>query len=284
MYCLWIGGKKVYNLKQLKENFDLESVEIYYCGGGLVRWLRLCGENETADRIEKIDASSDPTDWLAEIFSQPKPERKALPNVAASACAIKNNNGFDTSFTAEHVHTDGSLIANGKILDSFTGESLPPSSYGTTSLNGISSMHTGSFEAFAASFSLETASFSLETASFSLTSFKLTSSSFGVSSFHEFEYEYEAGGSFNAAGGSFSLGSFGGYKGSFTDTSFMNTSFQIEEETGGTAVSGERKEGGADLENGGNEADITRLSPNEKILQNITACPLNRFGYGLHLV
>lgn len=284
MYCLWISGKQVYNLKQLKENFDLDSVEIYYSGGGLVRWLRLCGEDETADKVEKIDTSSDLSERLAEIFGQPKPEKKALPNTAFPDYVLKPSGRFDSSFSEKNMQTDVGSLESDKIPDSFTCESLLPSSHGITSSNVFSQVYVGSSEVLSSSFSLKSSSFSLYGAFFSTTSFNLAFSSFGSSSFHEFEYEFESGGSFKVAGGSFSFGSFGICKGGFTDTSFVNSSFKIKKISSCTSVSEEKKDGGFDCGIENAETETPKLSPNEKVLQNIIACPLNRFGYGLHLI
>lgn len=284
MYCLWISGKQVYNLKQLKENFDLDSVEIYYSGGGLVRWLRLCGEDETADKVEKIDTSSDLSERLAEIFGQPKPEKKALTDKAFFDYIPKSGGGFDTSFSANNVQVGGGSFEIGITSDSFNYKSSLPLSNETTSFKGLLPISAGSSQAVLSSFSPKSSSFFLNYTSFLTTSFNLGLSSFRSSSFHEYEYEFETGGSFNTASGSFFLGSFGVYNGSFAVTSFRNTSFNIEKSSSGTAVFVENGKDCPDYESSGNETDTEEPSPNEKILQNIIACPLNRFGYGLHLI
>lgn len=290
MYSLWISGKKVYDLNQLKENFDLESVELYCCGGGLVRWLRQCGENEIADKIEKLNTSFDLSEQLAEIFGQPKPVKTDLTDMTLVPDAPEKNKDFNTSFTAKILQSENGSFMTGEKNDSFNSELSFPSSYEISSF-GVSSfetasVYTGSSAALSTSFSLNSSSFSLETTSFSLSSFNLTSTSFMTSSFHEFEYEYETGGSFSILSGSFALGSFKAYAGSFTDTSFINTvsSFNPELHSIGTVTSDESENGSFDRENTNIEANTPQLSPTEKIIQNITACPLNRFGYGLHLI
>lgn len=290
MYSLWIGGKRVYNLNQLKENFDLESVELYCCGGGLARWLRQCGENETADKVEKLNTSFDLSEQLAEIFGQPKPAKTELANLTSVLDVPEKNKDFAASFTAKALQSESGSFMPGEKTDTFnSGLSLPSSyeisSFGVSSFE-TSSVYTGSSAAFSTSFSLNFSSFSLETTLFSLSSFNFTSTSFMTSSFHEFEYEYETGGSFSILSGSFALGSFKAYADSFTDTSFIHTvsSFNPELHSDGRVASDKSENGSFDGENADGDANTTQLSPSEKILQNIIACPLNRFGYGLHLI
>lgn len=75
MYCLWFGNQKIHDLKQLKNNFDFDAAEMYLLGGGLSRWLRQCGENEIANRVENVDLFGDIQKQLAEIFSVKLPQK-----------------------------------------------------------------------------------------------------------------------------------------------------------------------------------------------------------------
>lgn len=293
MYCLWIGGKKVYDLKQLKENFDYDSVEIYCLGGGLARWLRLCGEIETAEKIEKINPSSDLSEQLAEIFDQPNPTKKSLSDTDPVCITPEiSKEKFSSSFAANNAVSDSSSFAIDRETDSFNFEILTPSSYEMSSFGGSSfeaaAVYTGSSTALSTSFSLESSSFTTTSFNFISTSFNFITTSFMTSSFHEFEYEFETGGSFVTLGGSYSLGSFGAsyISGSFANTSFISTagSFKAESTSSGVLTYGESNADKIDRENTDSEATAPQLSPNEKILQNITACPLNRFGYGIHLI
>lgn len=292
MYCLWIGGKKVYDLKQLKENFDYDSVEIYCLGGGLARWLRQCGEVETAEKIEEINPSSDLSEQLAEIFDQPNPIKK-LSFYTDSACITPeiSKGKLSSSFAASDVLSDNGSFATDRKADSFHLDFSFPSSYEISSFGGSSfeaaTVYTGSSAALSTSFSLESSSFAATSFSFISTSFNFITTSFLTSSFHEFEYEFETGGSFAVLGGSYSLGSFGAYiSGSFANTSFISTTsnFKAENTSSGVLTYGESNADKIDRENADSEITAPQLSPSEKILQNITACPLNRFGYGIHLI
>lgn len=268
MYSLWIGGKKIYSLEQLKDNFDLTSVELYYCGGGLARWLRLCGEADIADKIEKIDTSFDISEQLAEIFGQPKPIKKTQSNSSADVSAPKEPVEASSSFSFEVPKQENSFRIGGG-LNSFSPELIPFSSFEMSSSFGGSSFtwtlfYTGSG-----------ASFSLEAASLLTTSFNFFSTSFMTSSFHQYEYEFETGGSFSGLG-SFKLGSFSFASGSFTSSAGSFNTTELEPEACGSdrLIS----------ESVNNKAEAPLPSPREKILQNFLACPLNRFGYGLHLI
>ena len=289
MYCLWIGGKKVNDLKQLKANFDLDSVEIYCLGGGLARWLRQCGEIEIAEKIEKIDTQSDLSERLAKIFDQPYIVKHS-PVDHPSSCipAEKSEKKFTSSFAANNIPSEGGSFTAGENIGSFGAES---SSYELTSFGGSSFESTlrysGSASVPVGSLAFEyssfvTNSFNLLSTSFNLftASFNYSSTSFMTSSFHEYEYEYEAGGSFSAFSGSYSLGSFRAYMGSFTDTSFVNTVSSYKE----SILSGVHRSEGSEEAVSEIKEEIPQLSPHEKVLKNIAACPLNRFGYGIHLI
>lgn len=292
MYCLWIGGKKVYGLKELKDNFDFGSVEVYCLGGGLSRWLRLCGESETAERVDKIDLSRDLSEQLAEIFDQPSPIKNPLSDTSCSCFNSKiSREGSVSSFSENNALSDNGSFSVGEKTDSFNLEHFSPSSYEISSF-GVSSfeeksVYSGSSIALNTSFSLESSSFAAASFNFLTTSFSLISTSFMSSSFHEYEYEFEAGGSFSALGGSYSLGSFGAYiGGSFSVTSFVGSagSFKTESPSSGTDTSYEPDADKLNRLNADGETTSPPLSPKEKILQNIASCPLNRFGYGIHLI
>lgn len=287
IYSLWIGGKRVYSLKQLMNSFDLSSVEVYYYGGGLVRWLRLCGANEIADRVEKIDPALDPSEQLAEIFGQPMPKKTTVPDIASYPSApIKDEGISASSFSSKALDASAVSFSESAVLSSFSGNDVTDSFSVSQTLSAssfeVSSFGGSSFGAsliYISSAAALNASFVLETSSFSLTSFNMFATSFAASSFHEYEYEFETGGSFNS--GSFTLGSFNSYAGSFTGTlgSFNAGSFSSADIAPKETESGSFTSAGDDT-----AQEAPQLSPKEKVLQNISACPLNRFGYGLHLI
>ncbi|MDR2558992.1 MAG: hypothetical protein LBC86_05550 [Oscillospiraceae bacterium] len=51
--CLWLNGVKVWNTRDIKNNFDPASLRGYYLGGSLLRWLRANGGEEEAEKLEE---------------------------------------------------------------------------------------------------------------------------------------------------------------------------------------------------------------------------------------
>lgn len=272
LYCLWFGNKKIYSLDQLRKNFDFDTAEMYYLGGGLSRWLRQCGENDIAASVEKMDPLGNISKQLAEIFSVKLPKgRSNTPSVAFSkensVCAVQNN-------TSAYAYPEsGSFISENAVLSSFNSSfgasnHISGSFYSETGsfMSNRGSFTLNSFNTFSSSFSLFTGSF--ETASFQslLESGSLASSggSFTSGSFNLHEYEYEYGTSFKAS--SFNFNSF--------NPECFSTS--IANQKNSTSLS--------ENKNRAYRAKIVQLSPQEKIKLNIMFCPLNRFGYGIDLI
>ena len=291
MYCLWIGAQKIYNLKQLIRHFDFDAVEMYLLGGGLSRWLRQCDETEIAENVDKIDLFGDISKQLSEVFSVKLPKgRSNIPVTAAGDKQIASSQNSSSHFLPCE---QGSFIFNDANPSSFRPETASfQSETGSFELNaGSFKYEIGSFELSGGSFELKNSSFAsssfnlslyagfFETTSFNLLggagSFGLGSiyGSFVTGSFHFHQYEYEYGTSFNFAGfntgsftpGSFGMGSFGVNYNNTVDTAAYNTN-----------------------DGGLNKTCFTpaevQLTPEEKIRLNISSCPLNRFGYGLHLI
>lgn len=280
VYCLWLGVHKIYNLKQLKRHFDFDAVEMYLLGGGLSRWLRQCNESEIADRVEKIDLLGDISKQLSDIFSvklpkgrrnMPLPSEAPNPPAAAGAEAAAFSSsplGFKEASAVSFPSPTSSFSAS---AGSYTPEAASETSsfkFGEGSfapLNGsfaLSSFNVGSFE---------TMSLSL-----GLTSFLYGSFASGSFNYHEYEYEYAFRSSFGF--GSFALGSFN--SGSFNSGSF-GVNYNSTAHTKTYGITGGRTE-----ENKENACGvrIAALPTEEKIRLNFSACPLNRFGYGIHLI
>lgn len=288
MYCLWIGGKKIDTLEQLKKNFDFNSVEIYCYGGGLAPWLRLCGEDRLAERVEEIDFSADVEEQLSDIFDVPVPKaEKTYANSEVTLCnapSIKNISSFTPSELSD------SFSVSAVSPNSFSADS---SSFGSHSF-GNSSFAASSFirSSFAAtevgaysfSNSLKTGSGITFITSFLLTSFEFFNTSFTASSFHEYEFEFETSGSFSRSSFYNSLSSFNKtYKSFSLSSSFSSpsgSSFSVS-----TSFSkATEEENSNESKKTSPEPDYSLLSHEEKLMLNINACPLNQFGYGLHLI
>lgn len=280
MYCLWLGVHKIYNLKQLKRHFDFDTVEMYLLGGGLSRWLRQCNESKIADKVDKIDLLGDISKQLSDIFSVKLPKGRRnmpLPSEAPKAPAAAG-----AEFTAFSSAPLGLKEANAASFPS------PTNSFSASagSFTPEAASETRSFQFSGGSFGSPNGSFVLS--SFNVGSFETMSFSLGLSSFlygsfasgsfnyHEYEYEYAFRSSFGF--GSFALGSFN--SGSFNSGSFgVNYNSTAHIKTYGIT-------GGRTEENKENACSvrIAALPTEEKIRLNFSACPLNRFGYGIHLI
>lgn len=245
MYCLWLDGKKVKTVEQLRENYHLPSLCGYLLGGSLSRWLEAAGDPVLAEKVRQIDLSSDYEAALAELFGS-KPELPLfVPEKEAPCCAPSMPCSFSANGSFEYLA--GSFVPSGSFALAELG-SFSPSSFffGSFSANNNNNNNN------AGSFS--TGSFSV--GSYSLGSFALgsyTGGSFGLTSF--------ASGSFNLT--SFAGGSFG---------------FAVPAADG---LSSEKEE--APVRKLSDE-EIKKLSPEEKVIVNLSSEPLNRYGYGIHLV
>lgn len=218
MYCLWLNGTKVYDLEQLKAAFDPKALELYFLGGGLVRWLSDCGENELAQKAAQIDSTTDIPRQLAEIFgmSYASEEPAQIAADVPQSEPVQNLSSFNSSLD---ISTFGSFNSSYNL-----------SSLELTSFGGIyTSFLTGSFS-------------------------------------HEYEYEYESG-SFSA--NSFNIGSFS--SNSFSQSSFFSGSFDFY---GSFGFGGFK----------GLSSQHMSMTPQQKVRINLSSCPLNRYGYGIHIV
>lgn len=228
-WYLFLRGKKIYNIRELRESFDTNAVTAYYCGGGLWSWLNELGEKEILSRLSKIDNKGDIGGQLEFIFGvrpeppEPLPESTNIPtdgqHTQANSIPCSFRGGFKHGSFRKGSFTKGSFRKG-----SFTKGGLLKGSF----RNG--SFTKGSFKK----------------GSFVLTSYKglLTKGSFVKGS-----YKF---GSFNK--GSFKAGSFRG-------GSFMNGVYYC-------------------CDNG---VVITEKEYRRTMI-NLSSCPLNEYGYGIHLV
>ncbi len=259
LYCLWFGNHKIYNMDQLRKNFDFDNVEMYYLGGSLSRWLRQCGENETAEKVENINPLGDISKQLAEIFSVKLP--KGRSNFPTATLSVENSDKSQQNKTNSFTCTEVcSAIAKNIGLSTFNSK-------------------IGSFKLITESFYTETGSFISNANSFTLNSFSIFNGSFETTSFQNI-LELSSGSSFTSS--SFYLHEYE-YGRSFNFCSFKQKSFDsenlsdiIENKKYGTSLFGKK--------NRNYRANITQLSDEEKIKLNIMYCPLNRFGYGIDLI
>ena len=234
--CSWyllLRGKKIYNIRELRESFDTNAVTAYYCGGGLWSWLTELGEKEILTRLEKIDSKSDIGGQLEFIFGvRPEPP-EPMPE-------------------APRIPTDSRETAPSALPSSYHG-SFKPSSFRKGSFHK-GSFRKGSFQK------------GLQSGSFRKTSFR--KGSFRKGSFRKGSFV------FTSYKGAFAKGSF--VKGSFKGGSFNKGSFKAGSFSGGSFMNGVYY----CCENG---VVITEKEYRRTMI-NLSSCPLNEYGYGIHLV
>ena len=247
MYCLWLNGKKIYTLQQLRASFDADAVALYCLGGGLSRWLKDCGEQDTAQKVEQIDLSRSISRQLAEIFDVDLPEteeQEYYPATAETPSVTTAGTSFASSFS------DTALS-----LGSF------PTSFNTASF-AFSNAYTSFFTTSFLTTSFGSHEYEYEIGSFTTNSFSLYLSSFSA------ETAYSAG---SFAFGSFIFGSFTTEYSSFP---MESASFNLALNSFSPTAAFEQA----------SEQEPAFLTPQQKFVLNLSSCPLNRFGYGIHLI
>ena len=239
-WCLWLGNEKIFNIRQLRENFDTAVLVGYYLGGGLERWLSDAEETAVLEKVQNIDRGGDIGSQLEFIFGvrpDPKPETAAVPEYKAVEQAKEYHE------VAESVKL--ALMAVSGDYSSFA------SSF-------------GSFRPTSYRYAFE---HEFEKSSFRSGSFRV--GSFNIGSFRS--RMLRAGGSFRT--GSFRLVKFGYNQGSFRTGSGFSGSF-----TGSF-----RPTSGGSFRFYMGNAEITR-EEYKRTKINLSSCPLNAYGYGIHKI
>ena len=250
-WCLWLGNEKIFNIRQLRENFDTAVLVGYYLGGGLERWLSDAGETAVLEKVRKIDRNQDIGVQLEFIFGV-RPDKKET--ISPEYEKIEKSQEYHE--VAETVKL-ALLAASENYADTFS--------------SFTSSFAGGSGLGFGYEKQLRQGSFSV--GSFGKTSFRSGvfnkySSSFGSFRVGALGRRKFASGSYR--GGSFRLvkysavGSFGSFGSGISSGSFTVTS------------------GGSYRFFMGN-AEITKEEYRRTKI-NLSSCPLNAYGYGIHRI
>ena len=58
-WALWLNGKKIFSLRELRENFDTALLTGYFLGGSLMKWLADLGEAAIVRRLADVDMDGD---------------------------------------------------------------------------------------------------------------------------------------------------------------------------------------------------------------------------------
>lgn len=279
--ALWLNRRKIFSADEISANFDIAAIRGYFLGGSLAVWLSSHGGEEYSRAVSQLDPN-DPclNDRLTEIFTgkgcdvpphkvdemliRAVDEFRGIP-FAPVSCSFGTG-----SFNGEY----GSFGALGSYMygyGSFAGGSF---GYGSRSWawDWEWEWRFGSFRKAQSSFNL---------GSFGYGSFNYGSFSRGSFRLWEWEWEWRFG-SFRRAQSSFNFGSFGalgsylyGY-GSFNYGSF-----------GGSFRFSFGLFGGESGSFRGTAGSFVMLTPDEYdeiMYRTLGMCPLNRFGYGIHLI
>lgn len=201
--CLWINGKKISDLKGIRENFNITDIRGYYLGGRLADWL-YCHDGEYEARlVEAIPKGTNPDKMLHDIFcnSYKRPDYHVGRKDAAKAFI------FACSYGGSYARALGSAKLGSMNLGSMN----------------LGSMNLGSAKMLLTSFVTTSAKAIIGSA---------RRTSFG-SGRHEHEFEFKIGSFLKTsfALGSFNLGSF--ILGSFAAGSFAGGSYKGADLVGG---------------------------------------------------
>lgn len=289
--ALWLGRKKIFSADEICSNFNIAAIRGYFLGGSLVAWLRTHGGDEYAEKLEALDASSsDLNDRLTAIFTQKTtndvPVHRAdeqlirtidtLRNGAMTEKSVESSFGagsFSFGFVSEHqgsfstaYSTTGSFSASGSFRWNLFGGSFYYGSFGAQ--NRYGSFNTGSYSLS----SFRSTSWSWEWEwEWYLGSFRKNRAGFGSfsgSSFVVGSFLYNSFGSFSGASSmrDFSFGFGAGYMGSFGyGAGYEYGSYK------GVPLSGSCRM-------------MTSDEYDEIMYRTLRICPLDRFGYGIHLI
>lgn len=237
-WCLWLNDKRIFNIRQLRENFDTPILVGYYLGGGLERWLSDADETAVLGKVREIDRSADIGSQLEFIFGV-RPEKKETTTPEYSA--IEKAQEY-------HEISESVKLALAAVSGDYSSFSA-----GSGSFMPASFRHAFEWEFENGSFR----SGSFRVGSFRTGSFRKAFLTAG-GSFRLVKYSF--GGSFSA--GSFKIGSFrfgSGGMGSFRPSSMGSFCFYM----GNVQITQE-------------EYKRTKI--------NLSSCPLNAYGYGIHRI
>ncbi len=290
---LWLNRKKISSAAQIPDNLDIASLRGYFLAGSLIEWLEEHGGRKYAAKLAKL-SPDDPAlnDKIARIFGGKPLSAKPLDGVPPDGSA----GGVTGSFRA------GGTSFKMPNSFRFTNTSFPvPGGSGSAYFSEISSFLTylsGNFGGSFVSSSFYSTSFSqwewLWEFFKSYSGGSFVSTSFFGASFSQWEWLWEffrsySGGSFVSSSSfatSFSQWEwlwefFRSYSGgSFVSTSFYNTSFKGWERFFGSFAGGFGSFGGSF-----NEKIPAFLDEYDLVMfMTIMTCPLDRFGYGIHII
>lgn len=258
--CLWLNRKKISSAAEIIDNFDLAAVRGYFLGGSLSEWLREHGGTIYADRLEKLRTldPQDPqlNDRLAEVFG-------------VSAGAV-------TEVFCGNVPDNGACAGNngGSRCGSF-------GSFSGGFRGGSGSFNFGSYGVFQGS-GLGIGSGGYAGSGTWVGSGGLTALGSYRFSLWEWEWEWRFAGRGSFRGSFGSLGSFGSYR--FGSGSYLPGSFGSFPWGSFSGSFGAGSFGGFGSGGFGSGGFITADEYDRIMYECLRKCPLNCYGYGIHIV
>lgn len=275
--AIWLNRRKIFSADEISANFDIAAIRGYFLGGSLIKWLDSHGGKEYARLLEKL-SPSDPAlnDRLTEIFTQKKcdiPVHKADEQLIMTINLLKGGSPA-TIGSAQGVNAGSGSYAAG---------SFAPLGYGSFGAGSAGYMlNYGSFRSGSFAFGSFNRSWEWEWEWY-LGSFRRNYGSFAYG-FGSYAYNF---GSYSLNYGSFAYGT-GSYRwnlgsfgfGSFTGGSFRRGftlgSFPFDTSYGMGSYRG--------FPLGGSFRQVTADEYDEIMYRCLGICPLNRFGYGIHII
>lgn len=291
-WYLWLNGRKIYNIRELRENFDTAVLSGYFLGGSLMKWLSDLGEHSIMKRLSSVDMNEDigtqlefafgvspdkKSDSRAEI--RPENPPRELP-VKASELGVNEAAVFCSSFyggiSSFSPFAESSFSAYSEAVSSFGAVS---SFYGSAenSFYGFAENSFYSFAGTASSFGINS-SYAAFVSGQAVNMIQSSGSSFRKLFGASGSFEY-----FLFTGGSFSHLLTGSYKGFYAGSymlSLLGGSFAFSSGMYGS-FAGLFAEGSFYITAGG--VTVTAVEYRRTLI-NLSSCPLNAYGYGINLV
>ena len=299
--CLWLNGVKIRHADEIKNNFDAASLRGYFSGGSLIRWLNANGGGEAAGRLAQTSGSDDLTRRLEYAFGLDEE-----PPESSKISELPETDGFDYPMFIP-------LEINHETLNQSSFGAGLFKGIGSFGFSGLGSYELGSYELG-----------SYELGSYELVSYELGSGLefYGLGSYGWGSYRFGYYGLWGL--GSYSFGSFGIYGGigsynfghyGFGSYNFGSYNFGLYGFGLGSYNFGSYGLGSYDLGfygfgsydfgsydfgsyDSGSYISADRIvsNPNDYVFGScydalrawlesfLNNCPLNRYGYGIHII
>ena len=290
-WYLWLNGRKIRNIRELRENFDTDVLIGYFRGGSLMKWLSDAGEDSIVKRLSEIDPDRDIGIQLQYAFGV-SPDKDAVydrsEDLSRSEITVPAENAgfgevgictgsfygnigsfygdiysFTNAFTFTNAGSGGAVSSFYTAESQFSGigygSGISASSYAAlVSGQALNVSSSGSFNAL---FRAGLSAFGKGTSSFYV-------GSYNISSFSRFFESFGRYGSYKGFyAGSFALsmlsGLFSGSAGSFGSIGAFFGEGSFYRSADGVVITAEEY---------------------HRTLINLSSCPLNAYGYGINLI